>query len=82
MNRDNLSNSEKTWAEYSSDLLNTDKQIEDGRKLYSDLLSEKQQLIESENSWNHQVSKLYHPLYNIFYFCCRGLIFFNKYIFF
>ncbi|XP_075172474.1 coiled-coil domain-containing protein 178 isoform X2 [Anomaloglossus baeobatrachus] len=60
--RDNLSSSEKTWAEYSSDSLNTDKQIEDGRKLYSDLLSEKQQLIDSENSWNHQVNELKYEL--------------------
>ncbi|KAG8570933.1 hypothetical protein GDO81_011473 [Engystomops pustulosus] len=60
--RDNLSNSEKKWEEYSTDLVNTDKQIEDGKKLYSDLLSEKQQLIESENSWNQQVNDLKYEL--------------------
>ncbi|KAM3928091.1 coiled-coil domain-containing protein 178 [Leptodactylus fuscus] len=60
--RDSLSNSEKTWEEYSSDLLNTDKQIEDGKKLYSDLLSEKQQLIDSESSWNRQVNDLKYEL--------------------
>ncbi|XP_044150341.1 coiled-coil domain-containing protein 178 [Bufo gargarizans] len=59
---DNLSNSEKTWAEYSVDLLNTDKQIENGKKLYRDLLSEKQQLIDSESSWNHQVNDLKYEL--------------------
>ncbi|XP_040289322.1 coiled-coil domain-containing protein 178 isoform X2 [Bufo bufo] len=60
--RDNLSNSEKTWAEYSVDLLNTDKQIENGKKLYRDLLSEKQQLIDNENSLNHQVNDLKYEL--------------------
>ncbi|XP_056377774.1 coiled-coil domain-containing protein 178 isoform X2 [Hyla sarda] len=60
--RDHLSNSEKTWAEYSADLLNTDIQIEDGRKLYSNLLHEKQQLIDSENSWNQQVNDVKYEL--------------------
>ncbi|XP_073532819.1 coiled-coil domain-containing protein 178 isoform X1 [Phyllobates terribilis] len=60
--RDNLCSSEKTWAEYTSDLLNTDQQIEDGKKVYSDLLSEKQQLIDGENSWNHQVNELKYEL--------------------
>ncbi|XP_066434142.1 coiled-coil domain-containing protein 178 isoform X2 [Eleutherodactylus coqui] len=60
--KDNLSNSEKTWAEYSSDMLKTEKQVEDGKKLYSDLLREKQQLIDSENSWNHKVNDLKYEL--------------------
>ncbi|XP_069813749.1 coiled-coil domain-containing protein 178 isoform X2 [Dendropsophus ebraccatus] len=60
--RNNLCKSEKTWAEYSADLVNTDKQIEDGKKLYSDLLSEKQQLIDRENSWNQQVNDLKYEL--------------------
>ncbi|XP_075682416.1 coiled-coil domain-containing protein 178 [Rhinoderma darwinii] len=59
---DNLSNSEKTWEKYSSDLLTTDKQIEDGRKLHSDLLGEKQQLTDTEISWNQQVNDLKYEL--------------------
>lgn len=58
--RDNLSHSETIWAKCSSDLMDTDRKIEEGKKLYSELITEKQQLTESEYSWSHQVSNLIH----------------------
>ncbi|XP_069587368.1 coiled-coil domain-containing protein 178 [Ranitomeya imitator] len=60
--RDNLCSSEKTWEKYSSDSLKIDQQIEDGQNVYKDLLSKKQQLIDSESSWNHQVNELKYEL--------------------
>lgn len=60
--RDNLSHSETIWAKCSSDLMDTDRKIEEGKKLYSELITEKQQLTESEYSWSHQVTDLKYEL--------------------
>ncbi|XP_018410798.1 PREDICTED: coiled-coil domain-containing protein 178-like [Nanorana parkeri] len=60
--RDNLSHSETIWAKCSSDLMDTDRKIEEDKKLYSELIAEKQQLTESEISWSQQVNDLKYQL--------------------
>ncbi|XP_063779738.1 coiled-coil domain-containing protein 178 isoform X2 [Pseudophryne corroboree] len=60
--RGNLQNAENIWTECTSDLLDTDRKIEDGKMLYSELLNEKQQVTESETSWNQQVTDLKYEL--------------------
>ncbi|XP_075070516.1 coiled-coil domain-containing protein 178 [Mixophyes fleayi] len=60
--RDNLHNAENIWAECTSELFNTDRKTEDGKKLYSELQSERQQVTEGEDSWNQQVVNLKYEL--------------------
>ncbi|KAM5158208.1 coiled-coil domain-containing protein 178 [Mantella aurantiaca] len=60
--RDNLSHSENIWAKCSSDLMDTDRKIEESKKLYSELITEKQQLTESEISWSQQETNLKYEL--------------------
>ncbi|XP_068093421.1 coiled-coil domain-containing protein 178 isoform X2 [Hyperolius riggenbachi] len=60
--RDKLCNAKNVWDKCSADLTDTESKVEDGKKLYSKLLSEKEQLTESEASWNRQVTDLKYEL--------------------
>ncbi|XP_072267371.1 coiled-coil domain-containing protein 178 isoform X2 [Pyxicephalus adspersus] len=60
--RDNLSHSETIWAKCTSDLMDTERKIEEGKKLYSELITEKQQLTESEISWRQQETDIKYEL--------------------
>ncbi|KAM9308361.1 coiled-coil domain-containing protein 178 [Gastrophryne carolinensis] len=60
--RDHLHQSEKIWAKCSLDLMDIERKMEDGRKLYSELIHQKQQLTQNEISWNQQVTDLKYEL--------------------
>ncbi|KAM4704702.1 coiled-coil domain-containing protein 178 isoform 2-T2 [Rhinophrynus dorsalis] len=56
--RDGLLCAENMWDEYNSKISHTENKIAEGKNLYTDLLEEKQQLIDNEGSWTRQVTDL------------------------
>ncbi|KAM8967622.1 coiled-coil domain-containing protein 178 isoform 2-T2 [Pelodytes ibericus] len=63
--KDGLQSAESTWAEDKAVISDTQKRIEDGKKLYTDLLTEKQKVKDSEDSWNHDVINIKYELDDI-----------------
>uniref|UniRef100_A0A8C5WGZ9 Coiled-coil domain-containing protein 178 n=1 Tax=Leptobrachium leishanense TaxID=445787 RepID=A0A8C5WGZ9_9ANUR len=54
--RDILQSAETVWAEDNTVLVNTEKQIADGKNLYTELKKEKEQVKQNQDMWNHQVN--------------------------